>query len=384
MTKQTITQREQLVQLLSFNMKTTLTNSFFALFLAYAQVQALPLRTVLTWLFAILLLNTARFFINRYCYADSEQTPAIVSRRINIFRIGLILSAIVWGMNIFLVMHTNIEQELFIGYLLAGIAAGAALVYSIDFICAIAFAVFSLIPVIIVYFFSGNPFLVLVGVSGLLYLLFLIVSIKTINSRLLEGVLLREDAIKNAEEIKQLAFYDSLTGLPNRRLLMDRLERAFVQSWRTGKRSVVLFLDLDHFKNLNDTLGHDVGDALLVQVAERLTSAVRESDTVSRFGGDEFVLILENLNEEYAVALQEVDQIATVLLGNLNQPYQLVDVDEGYISTPSIGIAMLGEHGRTQQELLKHADIAMYHAKKSGRISASVYDESMKEGDADE
>lgn len=373
---QAVIQREQLSQLLSFNLKTTFVNSFFAAFLAYVQSDALPLWIVLSWFFSILFVNIIRFFISRYSYKHSIQTPETVSRRLNIFRVGLIISTILWGVNILLVMNTTAEQQLFVGYMLAGLAAGAALVYSIDFICAIAFAVFSLTPVIIIYLFSGNHFFFLVGISGTLYVSFLVISIRTINHRLIEGTLLHEAAINNAEEIKQLAFYDSLTGLPNRRLLLERLERTFAQSRRTGKHAAVLFLDLDHFKKLNDTMGHDMGDALLVQVAERLKESVRDSDTVSRFGGDEFVLILENLNEKSEVALQEIHQITKLMLANLNQPYHLIGVD--YMSTPSIGVAMLDIHGKTQQDLLRHADIAMYHAKKSGRNVVSVYDESMQ------
>ncbi len=373
---QAVVQREQFAQLLSFNLKNTVTNSSFAAFVAYVQSDILSLWIVLSWFCSVLLVNVTRFFTVRYYNKPSTQDSATDSLRLNLFRAGLILSAILWGVNILLVMNTTLEQELFIGYLLAGLTAGAAIVYSIDFICAIAFAIFSLVPVIISYLLSGNPFLVLVGITGISYVLFLILSVKTINQRLIEGILLREEAVKNAEEIKQLAFYDSLTGLPNRRLLLERLERALVQSWRSGKRGALLFLDLDHFKRLNDALGHDVGDALLVQVSARLKDSVRESDTVSRFGGDEFVMILENLNEHYSAAIKEVNQITTQMLANLNASYRLINID--YMITSSIGVAMLDVHGKTQQDLLKHADIAMYHAKQSGRNAVSVYDASMK------
>lgn len=378
---QIVVRKEQLTQLLSFNIKNTVTNSFFAAFLAYVQLDALPLWIVLSWFVSIVFVNIIRFAIGRYYCNQSIQTPTTVNRRLNIFRAGLILSTMLWGGNILLVMNTTIEQALFVGYLLAGMAAGAALVYSIDFICAIAFAVFSLVPVIIFYLLSGEQFLVLVGTSGTFYVLFLIVSIKTINRSLIAAVLLREEAVKSAEEVKKLAFYDLLTMLPNRRLLLERLERAVAHSWRTGTRGAIVFIDLDHFKKLNDTLGHDMGDALLVQVAERLKDSVRESDTASRFGGDEFVLLLENLNENAQVALQEVDQITQKMIASLNAPYHLTGVD--YLSTPSIGVALFGEHGRTQQALLKHADIAMYHAKRTGRNRVSIYDESMQKA-ADE
>ncbi len=131
-------------------------------------------------------------------------------------------------------------------------------------------------------------------------------------------------------------------------------------------------MDLDNFKVLNDTLGHDMGDMLLTQVAQRLKNSVRESDTVSRYGGDEFVVILEGLDKEYQLALQEVDKITKHILSNLGQPYQLDHAE--HISTPSIGVALYGEHGKTPDELIKNADIAMYRAKESGRNTVCIYD----------
>ena len=180
-----------------------------------------------------------------------------------------------------------------------------------------------------------------------------------------------------AEEIKHFAFYDSLTGLPNRRLMVDRLNQALVFNARTGKDGAVLFLDLDHFKTLNDSLGHDVGDMLLQQVAERLVQCVREGDTVARLGGDEYVVLLESLSEEALEAAAQVELIGSKILAALNQPYQL-GLHE-YHCTPSIGVALFSNHNQSQEELLKHADIAMYQAKKAGRNTVRFFDPKMQE-----
>jgi diguanylate cyclase (GGDEF)-like protein/PAS domain S-box-containing protein len=180
-----------------------------------------------------------------------------------------------------------------------------------------------------------------------------------------------------AEEIKNLAFYDPLTYLPNRRLLVDRLNQALVASARNGKDGAVLFLDLDHFKTLNDSLGHDVGDLLLQQVAERLTSCVREGDTVARLGGDEYVVLLEDLSEDLLVAAAQAEEVSEKILAALNRPYQLAEHE--YISTPSIGVALFANHNQSQEELLKHADIAMYQAKKAGRNTIRFFDPKMQE-----
>ncbi|MDP3088746.1 MAG: PAS domain S-box protein [Methylotenera sp.] len=180
-----------------------------------------------------------------------------------------------------------------------------------------------------------------------------------------------------AEEIQHLAFYDPLTRLPNRRLFVDRLNQALVASARNGKDGAVLFLDLDHFKTLNDTLGHDVGDLLLQQVAERLTACVREGDTVARLGGDEYVVLLEDLSGDMLVAAAQAEEVSEKILAALNRPYQLATHE--YLSTPSIGVALFADHNQSQEELLKHADIAMYQAKKAGRNAIRFFDPKMQE-----
>ncbi|MGB2832543.1 MAG: EAL domain-containing protein, partial [Methylotenera sp.] len=180
-----------------------------------------------------------------------------------------------------------------------------------------------------------------------------------------------------AEEIQFLAFYDPLTNLANRRLLLDRLNHALITSTRSGKDGALLFLDLDHFKSLNDTLGHDMGDLLLKEVAKRLTDCVREDDTVARLGGDEFVVLLENLSEKPLEAAAQTEAIGTKILTALNQPYQL-GLHEHH-STPSIGIALFSDHQQSQDDLLKHADIAMYQAKKSGRNTLCFFDPEMQQ-----
>ena len=183
-----------------------------------------------------------------------------------------------------------------------------------------------------------------------------------------------------ADEIEHLAFYDSLTRLPNRRQLLDRLKRALAASTRSGRDGALLFIDLDHFKTLNDTLGHAIGDLLLQQVAERLTACLRESDTIARLarlGGDEFVVMLEDLSESALEAAAQAEVVGEKILSTLNQPYQLATHE--YQSTASIGVALFSGHGQSHEELLKHADIAMYQAKKAGRNALRFFDPQMQD-----
>lgn len=178
------------------------------------------------------------------------------------------------------------------------------------------------------------------------------------------------------EKIERLAFYDVLTGLPNRRLLLDRLQQALVLSAREKSIGALLFIDLDNFKDLNDTQGHDVGDLLLQLVARRLLGSVREADTVARLGGDEFVVMLQGLDTELAVATTQVEQVGKKILAQLNQAYPLRNAQ--YHSTPSIGVTLFEDHSQTLEELLKQADLAMYESKSAGRNTLRFFDPSMQ------
>lgn len=182
---------------------------------------------------------------------------------------------------------------------------------------------------------------------------------------------------KEAEDkIQHLAYYDLLTNLPNRRLLIDRLEHSLAVNARHKNHGAILFIDLDHFKTLNDTKGHSIGDLLLVEVAKRLQSCARDGDTLARLGGDEFVVILEDLNEDAAQAAVQVEALCSKIINAVNQPYHLDNYL--YHSSASIGICMFSNQQITVDELLKRADIAMYQAKSAGRNTLSFYDPAMQ------
>ena len=176
---------------------------------------------------------------------------------------------------------------------------------------------------------------------------------------------------RNEQELRYLANYDTLTGLPNRTLLAERLGHAVVRARRGGRKVAVLFLDLDRFKHVNDSMGHAAGDRMLKAAGSRLRDNVRDGDTVARIGGDEFTVVLEDL-----VDAAEAERVALKLIGAFERPLELDDGQDVTIS-PSIGISLYPDHGQTPTDLLKYADTAMYQAKERGRKTWMVYTESM-------
>ena len=190
---------------------------------------------------------------------------------------------------------------------------------------------------------------------------------------------LKQDELsKESEaEIRYLAFYDPLTQLPNRRMLMDRLKQVLANTSRHGRLGALLFIDLDHFKTLNETWGHFVGDQLLQQVAQRLSTCVREDDIVARLGGDDFVVLLENLSSTETQAALQAESVGEKILTALGQPYFLGN--QAHKSTPSVGITLFDARTENVDELLKRADMAMYQAKAAGRNTLCFFDPAVQQ-----
>ena len=189
------------------------------------------------------------------------------------------------------------------------------------------------------------------------------------------------ERLKEEDDIRNLAFYDTLTQLANRRLLNDRLDQAMAASKRSRRYGALMFLDLDNFKPLNDRYGHSVGDILLVEVARRITGCVREMDTVARFGGDEFVVLINELDEDKAQSAKEAGNVAEKIRAVLSEPYDLKFLNEEKAETAvkhhcsaSIGVVLFSNHEATAQDILKWADMSMYQAKEAGRNLIRLYE----------
>ncbi len=178
------------------------------------------------------------------------------------------------------------------------------------------------------------------------------------------------------EKIARLALYDSLTNLPNRRLLLDRLKVALETTERSKQIGALMFIDLDHFKLINDTLGHDSGDRLLMEVSNRLRGCARKSDTLARLGGDEFVILLENLSGNETLAAMRARSVAKIILFELGKEFHVAN--NAVNITPSVGVALFNGQDATGDDLLKWADLAMYQAKSSGRNTFRFFDPIMQ------
>ena len=179
------------------------------------------------------------------------------------------------------------------------------------------------------------------------------------------------DRKRAEQELRYLANYDTMTGLPNRTLLAERLSQAVIRARRTGRKVAVLFLDLDRFKHVNDSMGHAAGDRVLKATGIRLRANVRESDTVARLGGDEFTVVLEDLRDT-----EEAERVAQKLMSVFAIPLGL-ETGQEVVITPSIGISLYPDHGQVPSDLLKFADTAMYQAKERGRNTYMIYTEAM-------
>jgi diguanylate cyclase (GGDEF)-like protein/PAS domain S-box-containing protein len=488
----------QLQQLLSVSKISLIASVSLAAILAYAQRTVIPSTELLVWcaLMALASLLLAALVYPRKSPVNGNAVHVQLRR----FRLGVMVAGAVWGSAGFLLFPVDHPQhEMFLFFVLAGMTAGGVVSFSADLISAVAFSVLIILPITIRSLAAGSSLSVVMSVALILYLGFMIMSMRRINRNVFENVTLRleaagrEEKVREAKEryrsllshlpvgifhydtdlvitycndrfadilcnpiqrvigldmtllhghailpslrkplegemgyyeghflstlsegegwlyvtcsplpdgsgkivggtaivqdiserkvaedqIKNLAFYDPLTNLPNRRLLLDRLHHAMASSARSGREGALLFIDLDNFKALNDTRGHDMGDLLLRQVAQRLTSCVREGDTVARLGGDEFVVILEDLGEHDLEAAGQTDVVGEKILAVLGQPYQIASHE--YRCTASIGATLFSGHQLPKEELLKQADIAMYQAKKAGRNTVRFFDQQMQD-----
>ena len=351
--------------------------SINAAIITIAQWRAIDHMILLVWLSCILSVILFRS-LNVHAYFRSENVTENNAHWRKQAIIGAILSGIVWAAAaFFLVPITNLSHQAIVFVTLIGTAAGAVVTMASIPPAANGFIVL-VIPTLVVRLLTlGNAPSFALGMMTIPFYFIMRGGSSRLYTTLVETMQMRREQEKAQEIITHQAYHDDLTGMPNRRLLLDRLRIETARARRNSCIGAVLFIDLDRFKTINDSLGHSIGDKLLQQIAQRLRDNLREEDTAARLGGDEFILLLSDLGQNEKTAAHNAAVIAEHLHAALSQAFK-VESHELHI-TGSIGIALFPTNAQHPDDLLKHADAAMYQAKASGRNSTHFFLESIQE-----
>ena len=320
---------------------------------------------ILGWLSAIMLVSLFRWW-QYWRFQAAQPLPEDTERWWRQALLGAALSGLSWGASgLLLFAPESMPDQLFLTFLLVGVIAAAVTTLSALFPAIMFFLLVTILPITWSFFSLGtNLGTVLAG----LFLFFMLLMLKTayrLNSILAETLTMRHDKVMAEATIHHQALYDELTDLPNRRMLFDHLGQEVARSFRHGYLGAILFLDLDNFKNVNDSLGHALGDKLLKAVAQRLSQRLRQEDIAARLGGDEFVILLSEIGKDSSQASVRAQRVASEIQQLFLEPYR-IDGHTLYVSA-SIGIVLFPLDESDPGDLLQRADVAMYRAKEDGR-----------------
>ncbi len=347
-----------------------------SLVLCLVQWPVIDPTTLIAWFCGTNLLSVARYYFYRqFRRADRGQKVASQWYRLAIATGAA--SGLSWGIGGFLLFpeHSPVHQ-MFLAIVVAGICAGAITTLSAIVEASRAFVLFALVPVLVKFnLIESDLTLAMTGLT-LLFMIMILVSAQRLNQTIVESLEVRLARELAEQKVRYQAQFDALTDLPNRRLLLSTLRQEIAKADRHDRFGAVLFVDLDRFKAINDSLGHAVGDDLLVQVAARIATRLREEDTVGRLGGDEFVVLLPEVGDDEEAAGGHALQIADDIRLRFKQPFD-IQGHEIYL-TISIGVALYPS-GVSADDLLKYADVAMYEAKNAGRDAIRLFSRDMQE-----
>ena len=349
-----------------------------AVILAYVNGRAgVPAAIAAAWLAAAFAVAVARYRLASRFHAagNADPEPASIARWRRRYLLGSTAAAAVWSGAAVLFAGASTEPaRLFTGMVLAGMVAGSVPVFAPVPMVFRCYAVPVILTTAIVVAYHARSFVDWAFAAvAIIFLLGVRSTADYLHETLDVAIRLSLDRRKSEEAMRALAYRDPLTHLPNRRLLMDRLEQAIQASGRSGQPGALLAIDLDRLKAINDELGHDIGDRLLVEAARRLTAALRREDTVSRLGGDEYVVLLENLGATSTAAAAAAEGIAEKIRLALEAPYHLGGGEAETRSTASIGVTLFQGADTTAEQVMKEADTALYGAKRAGRNAIRRY-----------
>jgi diguanylate cyclase (GGDEF)-like protein len=275
-------------------------------------------------------------------------------------------SGFTWGaVAVWLFPADDIAHQVFAAFVLAGMCAGAVTTLSPLLSLVSAFILATMMPVVISFLMMETGINYAMATMAILFTIMLLSTSVRFNQTIRESLFIRHARRIAEEKIQYQAQYDPLTNLPNRRLLTDRLKQEIARSIRHNHIGAVLFLDLDHFKTINDSLGHTIGDELLRQVAQRIGTRVRDEDTAARLGGDEFIILISEVSDDPDEAMDSILNLAEEFLSLFAEPFDINGHDIHL--TVSIGIALFPLTEADPDQLLQKSDVAMYEAKKAGR-----------------
>lgn len=326
---------------------------------------ALPWQWLVGWWMVTALVSLLRWrLLSAYRVSDALTRITVDWERR--FLVGVLASGLSWGAaGLFLFPEGDLPRQAFLCMVLAGMVAGAMSTLSALLPAAVLYGVLTLLPVAVRALLQVEQLANYMGLLVLLFLSVIVIGMRRLHATVKDSLRLRHERNRAQEHADRQAYFDQLTGLPNRRLVRDRLRRELARARRHQQRGALLSLDLDNFKTINDSLGQGVGNGLLVAIAARLRSCSREEDIVARVGADEFVVVLPDLGSTAALVAREARRVAEKLLTLIAEPCMVGD-QQLQVST-SIGIALFPDDGRHENDLLKHADTALYQAKRTGR-----------------
>lgn len=335
--------------------------------------------TLLLWFAAIVVLSLGRAVsVYVFNHQNDEQRQRNVRRWYLDMLIGTALSGFIWGAAGWLFYDSSDMLDQFVlAIVLAGMAAGAIVSLSPFREASSVFLALILLPFTLRSIGEQTEAAIVMAIMVLFYLSMLLLFSRRVHQTVLNGLEMQYMRSRAERTVEFQALFDELTGLPNRRLLQDRLAQTHAYVKRSGGHAALLFLDLDHFKRVNDSLGHAVGDKLLEEVAHRLRSFMRSDDTAARLGGDEFIVLMGRIHGDEEHVLSAVQRRGEELRRSIERPMNIRG-NEIHISA-SIGVSLLPGHTEDTDDLLKHADTAMYQAKDDGRNTLRFFASDMQE-----
>ncbi|MES9941069.1 MAG: EAL domain-containing protein [Candidatus Thiodiazotropha sp. 6PLUC1] len=342
-----------------------------------AQWSVIRSEILVTWYLAMLILTLYRYYTYRIYHAQKPEDGSLKIWRQRAIS-GTLASGVIWGSAAFLLvpMDQQFHQTIIIAALI-GMAAGGVVSQATLLPASLGYILLVIVPLLARLLSFGGPANIGLGIMTCVYLIVMSVGAIRIHRNLYEALAMGIRQQHSRKIIEHLAYHDALTDLPNRRLLIERLTKDIARSVHHSHIGALIFLDLDNFKTLNDSMGHQQGDELLKQFAGRLNHCLSEEDTATRLGGDEFVLLMPEVADQEPGAINLAEEKAQTIQQALGHPFQLGG-KEIHMSA-SIGIALFPIHADNPNDLLKRADFAMYQAKYVGRNSISLYSPEMQE-----